>query len=315
MARVQLNKNQRRKLSIFLKCVLFSFFAWILFAVSNTYLYYKPVRLEYINLPDNRAFQSLQSDSAVVSLEATGWQLLFSSLQQEEKAVQVDLSGLQNRAHIIFSNQLGFINRQFPTNHRVVSVQPDTLFFDFSAQTEKRVPVELVAALNYGRQFGNVGPVEITPEYVMVRGPAEDIRQIESFPTDTLQASGVSTTLQRELSLQVRSYPNLKVYPEVVTVQVPVGEMTEKVVDVPIEIVNDGAYRSVKLLPGKVQVTMMVSLEDYAQIGPESFRMIVDMQDWELNGSATLAVKPRRVPEFVRLIRMEPQNVDFYVNK
>lgn len=315
MARVQLNKNQRRKLSIFLKCVLFSFFAWVLFAVSNTYLYHKPVRLEYINLPDNRAFQSLQSDSAVVSLEATGWQLLFSSLQREEKAVQVDLSGLQNRAQIIFSNQLGFINRQFPSNQRVVSVKPDTLFFDFSAQTEKRVPVDLISELKYARQFGNIGPVEVKPEYVMVRGPAEDIRQIESFPTDTLRASGVSSTLQSELGLQVRAYPNLKVYPEVVTVQVPVGEMTEKELDVPIEIVNDGAYRSVKLLPGKVRVTMMVALEDYAQIGPESFRMIVDMQDWELNGGTTLAVKPRRVPEFVRLIRIEPQNVDFYVNK
>src|SRR5690554_799391 len=315
MARVQLNKNQRRKLSIFLKCVLFSFFAWVLFAVSNTYLYNKPVRLEYINIPDNRAFQSLQSDSAQVSMEATGWQLLFSSLQKEEKAVQVDLSGLQNRNYIIFSNQLGFINRQFPSNHRVVSVNPDTLFFDFSAQTEKRVPVELVSELKYRRQFGHIGPVEITPEYVVVRGPAEDIRQIESFPTDTLRASEVSSSLQRELSLQVRAYPNLKVYPEVVQVNVPVGEMTEKELEVSIEILNDDAYRSVKLLPGKVKVTLMVSLEHYAQIGPESFRMIVDMQDWELNGGATLAVQPRRIPDFVRLIRIEPQNVDFYVNK
>lgn len=315
MANVQLNKNQRRKLSIFLKCVLFSFIAWVLFAVSNTYIYNKAVRLEYINLPDNRAFQTLQADSAIVRIEATGWQLLFSSLQGEDKTVQVDLNSLRNRGHVTFANQLGFINRQFPSSQRVVAVSPDTLFFDFSAQTEKRVPVEVMTDLRYSRQFGQVAPIASDPEYVMVRGPADEIRRMQVFRTDTIRANGVDTRIDKLVALNTRDYPNLRVYPEVVNVQIPVGEMTEKVVEVPVEIINDEAYRSVKLLPGKVRVTIMVSLEDYATVGPESIQVIVDMNDWELSGATTLAVRAVQIPEFCSLVKIEPQNVDFFVNK
>ena len=91
--------------------------------------------------------------------------------------------------------------------------------------------------------------------------------------------------------------------------------MTEKVVEVPVEIINDEAYRSVKLLPGKVRVTIMVSLEDYATVGPESIQVIVDMNDWELSGATTLAVRAVQIPEFCSLVKIEPQNVDFFVNK
>lgn len=315
MAHVQLNKNQRRKLSIFLKCLLFSFIAWVLFAVSNTYVFQKPVRLEYINLPDNRAFQTLQADSALIHIEATGWQLLFSSLQDEDRAIQVDLNGLRNRSFITLPNQLGFINRQFPASQRVVSVQPDTLFFDFTSQREKRVPVEVVTALTYARQFGMVGPITVDPAYVTVRGAAEDVREITAFATAPIKGSGIQESLVREVALDGSHHPNLRVYPEKVRVEIPVGEMTEKEMQIPVEVINGDKYRSVKVLPSKVTVTLMVSLDDFANIGTDSIRMVVDMKDWESSGASTLAVKPLRIPTFSKLLRIQPQNVDFYVNK
>lgn len=311
----ELNKNQRRKLSIFFKCVLFSVIAWVLFAVSNKYIYSKTVGLEYINFPENKAFMSLQPDSAVVSIEATGWQLLFTSLTEEDRLVQVDLSGLQNRDFISFANQIGFINRQFPSNQRVVSVAPDTLFFDFSAQTEKRVPVRVIYDLGFARRFGLVGPIGVSPEYVTVRGPREEIVAIRYWETDTLRLSGLNGPVEKNVVLDTRHQPNLKVSPTHVDVQIPVGEMTEKEIQVPIEVINDESYRAIKLLPGKVKLTVLVSLIDYAQIGPESFRAIVDMKDWDQGSWTTLPVKILKLPDYCKLVRAEPQNVDFFVNK
>src|SRR5690606_3881513 len=138
---LNLNKTQRRKLSIFAKCIVFSFLAWALFAVSNKYIYTVKSGVQYVNIPDNRAFHPLQSDTVNVKVEATGWQLLFSKLRSAPPTVQVDLSGLQSRNWVVLSNQLGFINRQFPENQQVRSVVPDTLYFDFSKQTERKVPV------------------------------------------------------------------------------------------------------------------------------------------------------------------------------
>lgn len=311
----QLNKSQRRKLSIFFKCVLFSAIAWVLFAVSNKYIYSKYVGLEYINFPDNKAFMAMQPDSAVVKIEATGWQLLFTSLTEDDPLVQVDLSGLQNRDFISFANQIGFINRQFPSNQRVVSVSPDTLFFDFSAQTEKRVPVNVKYDLGFARQFGLIGPIEVSPEYVTVRGPREEILEIQHWDTDTLILSGLNAPVAQSVYMNTHLQPNLKVSPAQVNVVVPVGEMTEKEIEVAIEVINDDAYRAIKLLPGKVRLTVLVSLMDYADIGPESFRAIVDMKDWKEGVRTTLSVKLLQLPEYCKLVRIEPQNVDFFVNK
>lgn len=311
----QPNKSQRRKLSIFFKCVLFSFIAWVLFAISNKYIYSKNVGLEYLNFPGNKAFMSMQPDSAVVKIEATGWQLLFTSLTEEDRLVQVDLSGLRNRDFISFSNQIGFINRQFPSNQRVVSVSPDTLFFDFSAQTEKRIPVRVIYDLGFAKQFGLVGPLEVSPEYVTVSGPREEILEIQYWVTDTLRINGLNATVEQTVPMNTRHQPNLKVSPTSVDVKVPVGEMTEKEIEIPIEVINDESYRAIKLLPGKVRLTVLVSLIDYAQIGPESFQAIVDMKDWQQGPQTTLPVKLLKIPEYCKLVRIEPQNVDFFVNK
>lgn len=311
----RLNKSQRRKLSIFIKCVLFSFIAWVLFAVSNKYIYSKDVGLEYINFPANKAFLSMQPDSATVRIEATGWQLLFTSLAQEERLVQVDLSGLQNRDFISFANQIGFINRQFPSNQRVVSVSPDTLFFDFSAQTEKRVPVHVVHDLRFARQFGLVGPIEVSPEYVLVSGPREEILGIQYWETDTLRLDGLNVPVSKTVYLNSRQPQNLHVTPTRVNVTVPVGEMTEKEIEVPIAVINDESFRAIRLLPGKVKLTVLVSLQDYAHIGSESFRAIVDMNDWREGSRMTLPVQILDMPEYCKLVRIEPQNVDFFVNR
>lgn len=294
---------------------MFSFIAWVLFAVSNKYIYSKNVGLEYINFPTNKAFLSLQPDSATVRIEATGWQLLFTSLAQEERLVQVDLSGLQNRDFISFANQIGFINRQFPSNQRVVSVSPDTLFFDFSAQTEKRVPVRVVHDLRFARQFGLVGPIEVSPEYVLVSGLRGEILDIQYWETDTLRLDGLNAPVSKTAYLNSRQQQNLHVTPGQVNVTVPVGEMTEKEIEIPIAVINDESFRAIRLLPGKVKLTVLVSLQDYAHIGSESFRAIVDMNDWLEGPRMTLPVQILEMPEYCKLVRIEPQNVDFFVNK
>lgn len=312
---MKLTKNQRRKLSIFAKCLLFSFLAWGLFAISNKYIYTKVVALEYLNAPENRAFRAVQGDTARVRIEATGWHLMFSSLTKEERTVQVDVSGLRNRDFILFGNQLGFVNRQFPNTQRVVSVIPDTLFFDFSKQGQKQVPVRVNHRLTFARQFGIIGPISAQPAMVHVRGPVEDLRNIEFWETDTVRASDVHSTLQVSIGMNARQYPNVSVYPRTVDVEIPIGELTEKVIEVPINVIHDEAYRAVKLLPGKVKLTVLVSLRDYTQIGPDSFRALVDMKEWVEGERTTLAVKVPTVPEFCRLVRIEPQNIDFFVNK
>ena len=167
---------------------------------------------------------------------------------------------MRNRDFILFGNQLGFVNRQFPNNQRVVSVVPDTLFFDFSKQGQKQVPLRIVHNLAFARQFGIVGPPRVQPAQVNIRGPVEDLQGITYWETDTIRATGLNASLHATVGVSTRLHPNLSVYPHEVEVEIPVGELTEKTLEIPVEVINDGDYRAVKLLPGKIQLTVLVSL-------------------------------------------------------
>ncbi len=310
-----LNKTQRRKLSIFAKCVIFSFLAWALFAVSSNYVYTVKTGMQYVNVPDNRAFHPLQSDTVSVQLEANGWQLLFSTLQSTTQTIQVDLSGLQSRNWVVFTNQLGFVNRQFPANKRVISVSPDTLYFDFSKQTERKVPVRALHNLQFRKQYDIIDELRISPEYVTITGPLEDVVQIERWETDTIRAENVSGNIRTVAYLKQNQRANINVYPTSVEVDIPVGEVTEKILEVPLKAENAKQFRSVKLLPGKVRLTVMVSLRDFMKVTSGAFEAVVNMDDWVENDANSLPVIITQIPDFCKLVKIEPQNVDFFIRK
>ncbi|WP_262245580.1 CdaR family protein [Parapedobacter soli] len=312
---LNLNKAQRRKLSIFAKCVIFSFLAWALFAISSNYVYTVKAGMQYVNAPDNRAFHPLQSDTVSVQLEATGWQLLFATFQSSTPTIQVDLSGLRNRNWVVFTSQLGFVNRQFPANKRVVSVSPDTLYFDFSKQTERKVPVKALHRLQFKKQYAIIDELSISPEYVTITGPLEDVVQIEEWETDTIRASNVDNSIRTIAYLKHNQRANINVYPTSVEVDIPVGEVTEKILEVPLKVENGNQFSSVKLLPGKVQLTVMVSLRDFTKVTAGTFEAVVNMDDWVDNDIKNLPVIITRIPEFCKLVKVEPQNVDFFVRR
>jgi len=312
---VRINKTQRRKINVFVRCVGISLLAWLLFSISNQYTVSVKAAIEYVNLPEKRAFHPQQSDTVKVKLEMTGWQFLFSKAALETPKVQVDLSSLKTKDWIVFSNQLGFINRQFPHEQRVVSVSPDTLFFDFSKQTQRKVPVKPLSNIGFKRRYGFIADTKITPAYVTITGPYEDVSAIEYWETDTVRGKEVETDVRTVANLARNQKANINVYPTSVEVLMPVGELTEKVIELPVKVENGQRYSSVRLNPSKVVVTVLMSVKDYNNYTSRDFEAVVDLADWEKNGVQYLPVLLTKVPDFCKVISVVPQNVDFFVRK
>ncbi|QQT24820.1 hypothetical protein I6J02_13855 [Sphingobacterium spiritivorum] len=315
MALRRFNKSQKRKISIFLRCILISFIAWTLFAISNKYVYSMKAGIQYVNLPDNKAFHPLQSDTVSLKVEMSGWKLLLSRFRQDTANIQVDLSGLKNRNWIVFSNQIGFINRQFPNDKHVVSVSPDTLYFDFSKQTQRKVPIKAVYSVDFAKQYGIIGDTRSLPEYVTITGPLEDVANIESWETDTIRGTGINADIRTMAYLDRNQKANINVYPAYAEVTIPVGELTEKVMELPIKVENAEKYTSVRTLPTKVKVIILVSLKDYNKWTQRDFEAVVDIEDWEENRVPNLPVILTKIPPYCKVVSVEPQNVDFFIRK
>lgn len=315
MKQRRISKIQRRKISIFLRCLIISFVAWLLIAVSNKYTFTIKAGIEYVNIPEKKAFHPLQSDTVSVRIKMSGWNVLLSRLNPDTANIQVDLSSLSARNYIVFSNQIGFINRQFPTDKQVVSVGPDTLYFDFSKQTQRKVPVRVPTNIGFKKQYGVIGVTKTSPEYVTITGPLEDVANIEFLETDSIYGNQVHTDIRTVANINRKQRTNITIYPTFVELIIPIGELTEKIVEVPIKVENEERYTSVRTIPSKVTLTTLVSLKDFAKWTSSDFEAIVDLDNWRENQVKSLPVLMTKVPDFVKIIKIEPQNVDFFVRK
>lgn len=312
---IKLNKTERQRLALFFTCLCLATAAWLFFAFSNQYVYQVRTLVNYINFPQNKAFHSLQSDTVKLQVEGTGWQLLFSKLRINPQSVNVDLRMLNKNNYVTFTDQLLSLNRQFESNQRVVSVQPDTLYFDFSARTTKRIPIKLAYNINFAKQSGISGNIKLTPEYVTVTGPLEDIVRIEVWETDSVLLQDVNADITSKVSLGKSAKANLNIFPNSVDYMVPVDEFTQKTVEVPIKVINNPSFDDIRLIPERVHVTILTALTNYVNIGEANFEATVDLQKWKDNGYKHLPVNLVRFPGFSKLVKIEPQQVDFIIAK
>lgn len=302
-------------MSVFFTCIALAICAWIAVALSNPYNYTVKEILTYKNVPLKRAFHSLQSDTVNVTVKGSGWQMLLSKINEENKTIKIDLRTLDSEAYVVLSSQLSQINEEKPLSNQIISINPDTLYFDFSNRSVRRVPIQLVAALRYQQQFAQSGEVVIKPSYVTISGPSNRIDKITSWKTDSLVIKNVNETISSHLELQNPTEGNISIYPKNVEVTVPVEEFTEKTMKIPVKLIDNYNYFNVKVFPQKVKVTFTTSLSRYAGIDEKLFEVQANLELWQLYGYSVLPVKVTRLPAFCKIVKIEPRNVDFIIKK
>jgi YbbR domain-containing protein len=315
MALVKLSASERRRASAFFTCLGLAALAWIFTTLSGNFKFSAKAVLNFKNTPRKRAFHPLQSDTVDLTVQGTGWQMLFEKMNGLNKPLEVDLRNLEKQDYVVLSAQLKQINEKREADQQIVALNPDTLYFDFTDRAVKKVPVRLAASLRYLRPFAQAGNVIIDPAFVTISGPDNMIDKVKSWSTDSLIKDSVNETIRTNLLLQPAKEGNLSIYPRTVSVRVPVDEFTEKTVEVPVKLINNRDFYNVKIFPLKVKVTFTTSLRRYPEIDDDFFEASADLALWKDRGYSTLPVSLTRLPEYCKIVKIQPQNIDFIIRK
>ena len=312
---IKLTNIERKRFLALIVCLFLAISGWLFLALNNKYVYTAETVLIYKNFPQNKAFHPLQSDTVDLQVEGTGWQLLFARLRIKPQSISISLDKLTNRNYVLFSEQLYGVNNQLLTDQKIISVKPDTLYFDFSTRTVKKVPVQLVSDLAFNRQYGISSDIVINPSYVTVSGPLKELEKIDSWRTDTLAYKEIQNTIKTRVAMNQSHFKNVSIFPANVEVRIPVDEFTEKTMEIPLKIINNREYYNVKLYPKKVTLTFLVALSSYKRVNEESIDAVVDMEEWKLAKHPQLQVRLTRFPEYCKLLKISPTKVDFIIEK
>ncbi len=315
MAIIKLSATERRRLSAFLTCLVLAGLAWLLSTLQGVYTYKVQRLLVYTNTPRRRAFRSLQSDTVDVTMQGSGWKMLFSKMRPVNERVTIDLHTLESKNFIAVNTQLDRINMRKEPDQKIIDFDPDTLYFDFTNRAIKRVPVKLQYSMRFMPQFAMSGNITIRPSYVTLSGPENVIGKITEWKSDSLKMGDVSENMTTKVNLEHVHAANLAVYPKVVQVTVPVEEYTEKTLEIPVRLIGNVHYYGVKIFPQKVKVTFTTSLSRYNELDEDFFEATADLALWSDRHYSALPVKLTRMPAFTKIVKIEPQNVDFIIKK
>jgi YbbR domain-containing protein len=314
MALIKLSVTERRRLSAFFTCLVLAFFAWVIAVLSNPKPYTVRAVLDFRNTPQKRAFHSLQSDTITVSVNGNGWDALFSRMAGG-KPITVDLHTLENKSYVVLKEQKDQINSRRESDQQIISFTPDTLYFDFSNRKVKRIPVNLISSIKYRQQFFQSGNITLNPAYVIINGPSNLIDGINSWNSDTLKMDSVDESVNTHVNLEPVREGNLSIYPKNIQANIPVDEFTEKVLQIPVKLINNLDDDDVKIFPQKVKITFITSLTRYTDIDEDMFEATADLDLWRKNGYRILPVVISKVPDYCHIVKIEPRNIDFIVKK
>ncbi|MES2418733.1 MAG: YbbR-like domain-containing protein [Bacteroidota bacterium] len=312
---IKLTKVERKRFLVLITCLCCAIGAWLFMALNNKYIYTAKTVLIYKDFPQKKAFKALQTDTVDLQVEGTGWQLLFARLRVKPQSITVSLEKLNNRNFILFSEQLPQVNKQLETSQKIISVKPDTLYFDFSKRTNKRVPVKLIQQLGFAKQYDIASQVQLSPSYVNISGPQEELAKINQWYTDTLKLNDLQSSVSTRIAIKTNNITNVSIYPTSIGVKIPVEEFTEKTITVSLNVINNREFYDIKLYPKKVKVTFLVALSRYQEVDEEFIAASVDMDEWKLMKHRRLTVKMTRFPDYCKLVSISPQKINFIIEK
>jgi len=309
-------KNDKQ-IVVFSVCLLIAASLWFLNAMGKNYTTSLTYSVKYVNPPANLFLANTPPSKLELNVQAHGFTLLRHKLAFSFSPVVLDLSVLsqtltpENNTYNVPSEELiRKIGVQVSKEITINSVSPQSISLVFDSLDSKTVPVLPDVELQFKPQFDLKGPVKTEPDSIKITGPAAQIDTIAALHTEALTLE----TLDKNLEKQVRIvHPqNTKVYPEKVSVLVPVEKFTEKEITVPVTVLNLPEDIHLKLFPPTIKITVMVGLSEYENISSGDFTAAVNYnQVMAENNQLDVSVDIQK--PYIRLLKVTPRTLEYLI--
>ncbi len=298
---------------------LFFFFVaagfWLLQTLNNDYEkeFSIPVRLR--GVPDNVVITSEPATELRIRVKDKGTVLFNYIVGKSFYPVTLDFKDYASDNSILRITASQYekkISGQLKTSTSLLSINPDTLEYIYSTGDSKRIPVKLGGELSAGKQY-YIPDTIFEPDSVTVYAPKNVLDTITAAYTKHVVITGISDTLVRHIPLSVSK--GIKFVPSSTLMTVPVDIYTEKTVEVPLHGVNFPPDKALIAFPSKIQVTFQIGAGHFRMVNAEDFHIDVHYEELLNLGNNKYTVRLDDVPEGIRNVRFNPEQIDFIIEE
>ncbi|WP_299536428.1 YbbR-like domain-containing protein [Ulvibacterium sp.] len=304
-------------MKIFLLFLLCSGLAWFVSNLSEDYVHNAVFNLEYVNVPDSVLLDKASRNTVNVKLRAVGFQ--FLGFNFKNKSVKIDLSRVATTASKSYIPQevyRGQIERQLSGSMTLLEMDRDTLFFDFLKLESKEVPVRPQITLNLEQNYLLDGNLEVRPEKITVKGPKEEIDTIQSVRSARLDLQDLTADFTRKaMIIRPQQLKNTTFSSESVSIKGKVARFSEKMIQVPIEVINLPEGTQIRTFPDSVSILCKAKIKELRDLENPDFRVIADYGTANEDNANTLVLKITRKPESIYSADLLETEVEFILKR
>jgi YbbR domain-containing protein len=236
-----------------------------------------------------------------------------------KKRINVDVSQVEyrNGRYVLGEGALKKqIDQQLSQNVSLLDLDRNQLAVDLYQVDSKKVPVKANLSLQLQQNYILDGKLNMEPDSIVVKGPASEIDTIREIKTSPLQLNNVSADFSNTVSLEFPKGLGNSVFSESrVTVSGVVARFSEKVFEVPVQVLNLPEGYQVKTFPSSVTVLCKANVDRLKEIRATDFVVVADYGQLKGTGNNTLFLNIMQRPENVYDVRLQENSVNFVLEQ
>ena len=178
----------------------------------------------------------------------------------------------------------------------------------------KKVPILGQVSISYDVGFDAMGPLQIKPDSVTITGSKQLLDTIVSITTTPLELFDISASFRQAISVESISNATATISPKTVTISQNVSEFSQKILMVPVTMINQPSQGNFKLLPASIRVAFNVPVDRFNEITLEDFTIICDYNSRDREDNFLIPVV-QQMPANITGVEMETKKIDLLIFK
>jgi YbbR domain-containing protein len=262
-------------------------------------------------------YSDATDNTLYIQIRASGFFILGKKFS-ETGSFTIDIKDSPEGNHkaglrIATANLKDKIRDGFDKSVQILSIEPDTIYFNVSEHVTKKVPIKGDFNLSFKNEFRQYTPIQFFPDSVTITGSRENVATVNSIVLSPKKYENVDNTIE-DIS-NINTDRNIYVNPTKIRYKIPVERCTEGTVSVTVRTVNVPKGSKLVLLPSTVEIKYLVPLKDYRSVSVTDFFAEVDFNDTQASLNRHIKVNIVRCPPSVFELKVEPAFVEFLIRK
>lgn len=300
--------------TVLLLSIGISFFFWLMLKMSTAHTFTQTITINY-QVPESMTWAYLPVNSLDVLLRGVGWDLIKSTLNKKSLEVDIELS-IDTSQTITESTLQDILRKNLQDNNiQIMNINPSRITLGLTPTYQKKVPIELVSDITFYPDHDFSKEISVEPDSVVLFGPQELLDSIKSWSTETLELSNLKQPVTKTLKLISPQDELIKLSTYSALIDIEVEEFTEKVIELPIQIVSKtgNPINDYQALPESARIYVIIPLSMYDLPSIDEFKLVAEIDQRKMKtANNKVGLKLALYPGYVKTFKIHPNTVDVY---